>query len=90
MIYPAYLLRGWRFAYPRLTTAIVAVALIGFLEAPVPAQTEPIVFYDMTSLFGLDLNGSKLSPGDGASAESEKEIRLASEQGAHFLLFDLN
>jgi redox-sensitive bicupin YhaK (pirin superfamily) len=38
----------------------------------------------------LDLNGKKLSPGDGASVDEEKELRLASEKGAHFLLFDLN
>ena len=38
----------------------------------------------------LDLNGKKLSPGDGASLDDEKEIRLASAKGAHFLLFDLN
>ena len=38
----------------------------------------------------LDLNGKKLSPGDGASLDDEKEIRFASAKGAHFLLFDLN
>jgi redox-sensitive bicupin YhaK (pirin superfamily) len=38
----------------------------------------------------LDLNGKKLSPGDGASLDDEKEIRLESAKGAHFLLFDLN
>jgi len=38
----------------------------------------------------LDLNGKKLSPGDGASVDEEKELRLASKKGAHFLLFDLN
>ncbi len=38
----------------------------------------------------LDLNGTKLSPGDGASLDDEKEVRLASAKGAHFLLFDLN
>ncbi len=38
----------------------------------------------------LDLNGKKLSPGDGASLDDEKEIRLESTKGAHFLLFDLN
>jgi len=38
----------------------------------------------------LDLNGTKLSAGDGAQVDDEKEIRLASEKGAHFLLFDLN
>ncbi len=38
----------------------------------------------------LDLNGRKLSPGDGASLDDEKEIRLESTTGAHFLLFDLN
>jgi len=36
------------------------------------------------------LNGKKLSPGDGAAVDEEKELRLASEKGAHFLLFDLN
>jgi quercetin 2,3-dioxygenase len=38
----------------------------------------------------LDLNGKTLSPGDGASLEDEKEIRLKSATGAQFLLFDLN
>jgi hypothetical protein len=38
----------------------------------------------------LDLNGKKLSPGDGASLEVEKEIQFESAKGAHFLLFDLN
>jgi len=38
----------------------------------------------------LDLNGTKLSPGDGASLDDERDIRLASAKGAHFLLFDLN
>jgi redox-sensitive bicupin YhaK (pirin superfamily) len=38
----------------------------------------------------LDLNGKTLSPGDGASLDDEKELRLASGKGAHFLLFDLN
>jgi hypothetical protein len=40
--------------------------------------------------FSFDLNGSKLSPGDGISLDGEKELRLASDSGAHFLLFDLN
>ncbi len=38
----------------------------------------------------LDLNGKKLSPGDGASLDVDREIRLQSAKGAHFLLFDLN
>jgi len=38
----------------------------------------------------LDLNGHNLTAGDGASIDSENEIRLRSEKGAHFLLFDLN
>jgi redox-sensitive bicupin YhaK (pirin superfamily) len=38
----------------------------------------------------LDANGKQFSPGDGASLDDEKEIRLASTKGAHFLLFDLN
>jgi redox-sensitive bicupin YhaK (pirin superfamily) len=38
----------------------------------------------------LDLNGNKLSFGDGASVDHEKELLLASEKGAHFLGFDLN
>jgi quercetin 2,3-dioxygenase len=38
----------------------------------------------------LDLNGKKLSPGDGASLDNEQEIRFESAKGAHFLLFDLN
>ena len=38
----------------------------------------------------LALNGNKLSPGDGAAVEEEKEIPLSSDKGAHFLLFDLN
>ena len=38
----------------------------------------------------LDLNGRKLSSGDGASLDDEKDIRLESRKGAHFLLFDLN
>jgi len=38
----------------------------------------------------LALNGNKLSPGDGAAVEDEKELPLSSDTGAHFLLFDLN
>jgi quercetin 2,3-dioxygenase len=38
----------------------------------------------------LDVNGEKLSPGDGASTDEEKELRFASGKGAHFLLFDLH
>jgi len=38
----------------------------------------------------LTLNGKKLLAGDGASVDEEQELCLASEQGAHFLLFDLN
>ncbi len=38
----------------------------------------------------LALNGNKLSPGDGAAVEDEKELFLSSDKGAHFLLFDLN
>ena len=37
-----------------------------------------------------DLNGEKLSPGDRASTDQEKELHLASAKGAHFLLFDLH
>jgi hypothetical protein len=39
---------------------------------------------------GLDVNGEKLSPRDGASTDEERELHLASEKGAHFLLFDLH
>jgi len=38
----------------------------------------------------LDVNGEKLSPGDGASTDEEKELHFESEQGAHFLLFYLS
>lgn len=38
----------------------------------------------------LDLNGTRLSPGDGASLDCEKAIQLRSASGAHFLFFDLN
>lgn len=38
----------------------------------------------------LTLSGNKLSPGDGAAIEDEKELPLSSDKGAHFLLFDLN
>lgn len=38
----------------------------------------------------LEINGNKLSPGDGAAIDDEKELHLGSAQGAHFLLFDLN
>ena len=38
----------------------------------------------------LALNGNKLSAGDGAAVEDEKELLLSSDKGAHFLLFDLN
>jgi len=38
----------------------------------------------------LDLNGKRLSPGDGASLDDENEIQFESAKGAHFLLFDLN
>ena len=38
----------------------------------------------------LNVNGAKLSSGDGASLDDENEIRFESAKGAHFLLFDLN
>jgi redox-sensitive bicupin YhaK (pirin superfamily) len=38
----------------------------------------------------LNLNGNKLSSGDGAAVDDERELHLGSEKGAHFLLFDLN
>ena len=38
----------------------------------------------------LELAGSRLLPGDGVSVESESKLQLDSENGAHFLLFDLN
>ena len=38
----------------------------------------------------IDLKGHNLTAGDGASIDSENEIRLRSEKGAHFLLFDLH
>jgi len=37
----------------------------------------------------IDVNGEALSVGDAVSLEDEKEVRVATEQGAHFLLFDL-
>ncbi|HEU0252592.1 MAG TPA: pirin family protein [Pyrinomonadaceae bacterium] len=37
----------------------------------------------------LDVNGTKISAGDGASLDGEHEIRFQSAKGAHFLLFDL-
>jgi hypothetical protein len=45
---------------------------------------------DSTHRRDLDVNGEKLSPGNGASTDEEKELHLASEKGAHFLLFDLH
>jgi redox-sensitive bicupin YhaK (pirin superfamily) len=38
----------------------------------------------------LDVNSQDLYAGDGASLEDETEVRLQSENGAHFLLFDLD
>jgi redox-sensitive bicupin YhaK (pirin superfamily) len=38
----------------------------------------------------LRSNGEKLSSGDGAAVDDETELELGSENGAHFLLFDLN
>lgn len=38
----------------------------------------------------LTLNGQKLSPGDGAAVDDERQLQFLSESGAHFLLFDLN
>ena len=38
----------------------------------------------------LDLNGTKLSAGDGAAVDQGKNLQFASEKGAHFILFDLN
>ena len=35
------------------------------------------------------LNGTALSPGDGAAIEDEEELRIASSDGAEILLFDL-
>jgi quercetin 2,3-dioxygenase len=37
----------------------------------------------------LEINGQTLSSGESASVDEEKELRLASDKGAHFLLFDL-
>ena len=38
----------------------------------------------------LDVNGTKLSAGDGASVDDENELKFLSKKGAHFILFDLN
>ncbi len=38
----------------------------------------------------LGLNGTMLSPGDGAMVQDELVLHLDSEASAHFLLFDLN
>jgi redox-sensitive bicupin YhaK (pirin superfamily) len=38
----------------------------------------------------LELNGEKLTSGDGGAVDDETELKLASKKGAHFLLFDLN
>jgi redox-sensitive bicupin YhaK (pirin superfamily) len=38
----------------------------------------------------LNLNGDKLSSGDGAAVADEKRLQFSSEAGAHFLLFDLD
>jgi quercetin 2,3-dioxygenase len=37
----------------------------------------------------LDINGEKLGSGDTALVDEDKELRLSSQKGAHFLLFDL-
>jgi redox-sensitive bicupin YhaK (pirin superfamily) len=37
----------------------------------------------------LQVNGTDLSPGDGASLDYETELRFESAKAAHFLLFDL-
>jgi redox-sensitive bicupin YhaK (pirin superfamily) len=37
----------------------------------------------------LELNGQKLSAGDGASVEQVSELRMTSRNGAHFLLLDM-
>jgi hypothetical protein len=37
----------------------------------------------------LEINGEKLSSGETVSVEDEKEVCLACEKGAHFLLYDL-
>jgi hypothetical protein len=36
------------------------------------------------------MNMNTSAPGDGAAIDQEKELHIASEKGAHFLLFDLN
>jgi redox-sensitive bicupin YhaK (pirin superfamily) len=38
----------------------------------------------------LGLNGEALSAGDGAALDDDREVRLTSGQGTHFLLFDLD
>jgi hypothetical protein len=38
----------------------------------------------------LELNGEKLTSGDGVAVDDETELKLASKKGAHFLLFNLN
>ena len=58
MIRISQLLRGWRSAYPRLTTPLLAMAFLGFMEVPMQAQTESIVYYDMTPLASLNVNDS--------------------------------
>jgi redox-sensitive bicupin YhaK (pirin superfamily) len=37
----------------------------------------------------LGLNGRNLSRSDGAAVQSERAMRLSSDEGAHFLLLDL-
>jgi len=37
----------------------------------------------------LTVNGQSISAGDGAAVEQERELKLASKQGAHFVAFDL-
>jgi hypothetical protein len=38
----------------------------------------------------LELNHTKLLPGDGVALDDEKALSFQSDNGAHFLLFDLN
>ncbi len=38
----------------------------------------------------LEVNGTRMAPGDGAAISGESVVRLASGDGAHFLFFDLN
>ena len=70
--------------------AVVSGQVLMIAQSALEYAEEPLHLQLVAIDGDLDLNGNTLSPGDGISLDGEKELRLTSASGAHFLLFDLN